>query len=143
MLVDALSERPADALHLGDVVDRRRLHAAQPTERREQRLAALVADPGDLAQHGRGARFAPARAVPDDREAMRFIADLLDEMQARMRWRELQGFRLRLDDQLLHAGLALRTLRDTDYADLVQPKVVQHRRCDAHLPFPTVDEDQV
>src|ERR671915_2102187 len=109
MPVDALGERPADALDLGDVVDRRGLHAAQPAEMLDQRLAPLRADARDLVQHRRGARLAAARAMPDHREPVRLVADRLNEMQARMRRRELQRARLRLDDELLLAGLALGT----------------------------------
>src|SRR2546429_4438664 len=76
--VDALGERAADAVHFGDVVDRRRLYAAQAAEVLEQRLPALGADAGNLAQHGGGARLGAARAVTDDREAVRLVADRLD-----------------------------------------------------------------
>src|SRR5947209_5445824 len=79
--VDALGERAADPFHLGDVVDRRCLDAAQAAEMLEQGLPALGADAGNLAQHGGGARLGAARAVADDRKAMRLVADRLDEMQ--------------------------------------------------------------
>src|SRR6185295_7451805 len=87
VLVDALGQRPADSRHLGDVVDRRGLHAAQSAERLDQRLAALGADAGNLVQHRSGARLAAARAVAEHREAMRLVADLLDQMQSGMRRR--------------------------------------------------------
>src|SRR5919109_3269880 len=106
MTIDALGERPADALDLGDVVDRRRLHATQAAEVLDQRLATLRADARYFIEHGRGAALAAARAVADHREAMGFVADRLDEVQRRVRRRELQRARLRFDDQLLHAGLA-------------------------------------
>jgi hypothetical protein len=38
-LVDALCERPADAFHLGQLVDGRRLNFAQPAEMREDARA--------------------------------------------------------------------------------------------------------
>src|SRR6266481_3092218 len=79
MAIDALGERAADALHLGDVVDRRRLHAAQPAEMLDQRLAPLRADAGDLVEHRGGARLGAPRAMADDREAVRLVADRLDE----------------------------------------------------------------
>src|SRR5438270_13060790 len=90
MAIDALGERPADALDLGDVVDRRRLDAAQTAEVLEQRLPPLRADAGNLAQHRGGARLRAPRAMPDDGEAVRLVADCLDEMQRRVRRRELE-----------------------------------------------------
>src|ERR1051325_1790665 len=143
MPVDALRERPADAFDLGDVVDRRRLHAAQAAEVLDQRLPALRADARDLVQHRGGARLAAARAVPDHGEAVRLIADRLDEMQPGVRGRELQASRLRLDDELLHPGLALRALGDPDHAYLVQAEVGEHAARDADLTLAAVDEDEI
>jgi hypothetical protein len=87
-LVDPLRERSADALHLRELVDGRGLHLAQATEMREQALPALRADSGDMRQRRLGARPGAAHAVADDGEAVRLVADLLDEMQARMRRRQ-------------------------------------------------------
>src|SRR5688572_25756536 len=101
MLIDALGERAADAFHLGDVVDRRGLHAAQAAEMLDQRLAALRADARNLVQHRRGARLAAARTMADHGEAVRLVADRLDEMQPSVRGRELERARLRLEDELL------------------------------------------
>src|SRR5947207_14841370 len=123
MPIDALGERTADAFHLGDVVDRRRLYAAQAAEVLDQCLAALRADAGNLIQHRGRARLAAASAVADDGEAVRLVADRLDEMQRRVRRRELQAARLRLDDQLLEARLALRSLGDAHHADLMQAEI--------------------
>ena len=76
---------------LRDVVDRRRLHAAQAAEVREQRLPALRADARDLLQHRRGARLAARARGGPDREAMRLVADLLDQVQCRDGRRQLQA----------------------------------------------------
>src|SRR5205085_690671 len=143
MAVDALGERPADALDLGDIVDRRGLHAAQAAEMLDQRLAALGADAGNLVQHRGRALFAPPRAVANDGEAVRLVADRLDEMQRRMRRRELQTARARLDDQLLQSGLALGPLRHADEAYLVQAEIGEHGTRDADLAFAAVDQYQV
>src|SRR5688572_14483453 len=117
--IDTLGERAADAFDLGDVVDRRSLHPAQAAEVLDQRLAALRADARDLVQHRGGARLAAARTVAEHREAVGLVADLLDEMQAGVRRRQLQGARLGLEDQLLLAGLAPRPLGDADDANLM------------------------
>src|SRR5437879_12568844 len=119
MPVDALGERPADTLDLRDVVDGRRLHAAQAAEMLDQRLAALGADTRDLAQHRARARLAAPRPVPDDGEAMRLVADRLNQVQAGMRRRELQRARLGFDDQLLETGPAFGALGDPDYCGVV------------------------
>src|ERR1051325_11548211 len=114
MPVDALRERPADAFDLGDVVDRRRLYAAQAAEVLDQRLPALRADAGDLVQHRSGALLAAAGAVADDGEAVCLVADRLDEMQPRVRRRKLQAARFRFDDQLFQPGLSLRAFGHAD-----------------------------
>ena len=89
-------------------------------------------------------RALPRRARwPDDREAVRLVADLLDEMQARMRRRELQRARLRFEDQLFLSGLALGPFGHADHADLVQAQIMQDCSSDAHLPLAAVDQDQV
>src|SRR5258706_15623723 len=116
MFVDALGERAADAFHLRDVVYSRGLHAAQPAEMLDQRLAALRADAWNLVEHGRGARFSAPRAMADDGEAVRLVADRLDEVQPGVRGRQLQGARVGLQDQLFEAGFALGALRDPDHA---------------------------
>ena len=93
MSVDSLRERPADACHAGKVVDRRCLDTAQPAEVREQPLPALRADAGNLVQRRGHARFAAARAVADHGEAMRLVANLLDQVQGGIVRRELQRLR--------------------------------------------------
>src|SRR5881392_1198048 len=55
-------------------------------------------------------RVFPQRAVADDRETVRLVANRLDEVQAGMRRRELQAARIGFDDQLLEARLALGAL---------------------------------
>src|SRR3954469_13033626 len=143
MPIDALGEWTADAFDLGDVVDRRRLHAAQATEVLDQRLAALGADAGNLVQHRGRARLAPASAMADDGEAVRLVADRLDEVQSRVRRRELQAARIRLDDQLFQAGLALRALGDAHHADLMQAEIGEHRPRDTDLTLAAIDQHEI
>src|SRR5882672_10794083 len=84
--VDLLGELAADALDLRQVLHAR-AHARDPLER------------------GRGAALRAAGAMPGDGEAVRLVADLLDEVQPRMVRR--QPHRLSSDPQLLQARLAL------------------------------------
>src|SRR5258708_3178870 len=143
MTVNALGERAANPFHFRDVVYRRRLDAAQSAEVLDQRLAALGADAGDLVQHRSGARLAAPRAMADDRETVRLVADRLDEVQPRMHRRKLQGARFGLEDQLFETGLALGTFRHADYAHLVQAGLHQRRPGWVDLRLSAVDQHQV
>ena len=55
-----------------------------PPKCASMRLAALGADAADVLQPRRGARLGAARAVALDREAVRLVADLLQQVQPRM-----------------------------------------------------------
>src|SRR5205823_1963261 len=57
--------------------------------------------------------------------------------------RELQTARVRLDDQLLQSGLALRPLCHADEAYLVQAEIGEQGTRDADLAFAAVDQYQV
>src|SRR5688572_32259045 len=109
----------------------------------DQRLAALRADARDLVEERGRARFAAPCPVSDHRKAVCFVADRLNEMQARMRRCELQRARLGLEYQLFLAGLALRPLGDAGHADLVQTQVPQDGSGDVDLPSAAVDQDEV
>src|SRR4051812_32348999 len=96
--VDAFSERAADSFDLCDLVDGCGFHAAQPAEMLQKGLPPPGSDTGDLAEHRRSARLAPARTMADDGEAVRLVADGLDQVQPRVRRRELDAPRFRLED---------------------------------------------
>src|SRR4029079_10561366 len=142
MPIDALGQRPADAFHLRDVVPRGCLHAAQTAEVLDQRLATLGANPRNLIQHRRGALFAAPRTARDDSEAVRLVADRLDQVEPRVGRSELERPRFGLDDQLFEAGLSFSTLRAFHHAYLVQSEIGEHAAGYAHLPFPAVDQDE-
>ena len=57
-------------------------HPLQAAEMRQQPLAPLGADAADLLQRRGHARLAAARAVAGDGEAVRLVADRLDQVQA-------------------------------------------------------------
>lgn len=80
--IDSLGQRLVHALDLGDFLDPRRLQARQAAEMSQQVGAPARADPGDVLEPAAGARFLPPAAVAGDGEAMRFVADLLDQLQA-------------------------------------------------------------
>ena len=129
--------------HAREVVDARRLHALQAAEMREQRLALLRADAGDLLQRRRRARLAAPRAVALDREAVRLVADLLQQVQPGMIGRQVQHLVAIGKHDVLLAGLALGTLGDADQPRVVQPLLGQHLGGDGDLPLAAVDDEQV
>ena len=78
-----------------------------------------------------------ARAVPLDREAVRFVADLLQQVQAGMVGRQVQHVARGSGNTMSSsAGLALGALGDPDQRRLVQALLGQHLGRDAHLPLP-------
>src|SRR5437899_1027667 len=81
---DALRQLAADARHAREIVHAGRLHATESAEMREQRLPPSCADPGDLLQRRCRARLGPPSAMSLDREAVRFVANLLQQMKSRM-----------------------------------------------------------
>src|SRR5687768_10236023 len=81
LLVNPLRQGAIDPLNLGEVVHAGCEQPAQPAEAGEQLLAALGAHARDAFQ-GRGRpRLAAPGAVALDREAMRLVADLLNEVE--------------------------------------------------------------
>src|ERR1700687_3489019 len=107
---DALRQFPADAGHALQVVHAGGLDALESAEGREQGLTALGSDAADLLQHGGRARLAASRSMALDREPVRLVADLLQQVQPRMFRRQPQRRRAIRKDYLLEPGLALGTV---------------------------------
>src|SRR5262249_687770 len=139
--VDLLRELAADAFDLGQVLDARAHHALESSEARQQLLAPLRAHAGDALERGRGAGLGAPRAVPGDREAVRLVADVLDQVETGMIGRQPE--RTLADPQLLQPGLALRTLGDADEGDVGKPDLGERRPRRPDLPLAPVDEDRV
>ena len=103
-----------DARHLRKIVERGALDGFQRAEMMQQRAFARRADAGNFLQ----ARFAdvllPARAVRADGEAVRLVAQPLNEIEQRIARRQLHR---RLSGQIegLVAGVAVRPLGDADH----------------------------
>src|SRR5436190_12841513 len=103
---DLFGERTAHARHPGEVLDARRLYSLQSSEVREDRLPLLDADARDLLQRRGGPRFCATRAVSLYRKSVRLVANLLQQMKARMIRREIEhAIAIRKHD-VLFAGLA-------------------------------------
>src|SRR5689334_23625354 len=107
-----LGQCPRDPRNSRDVFHTRGLHALHAAEMLEQRLAARGADAADLLQRRRRPRLAAPRAMALDREAMRFVANLLQQVQARMVGRKVEHFVAVGEHDVLLAGLALGALGD-------------------------------
>src|SRR5215831_4012061 len=117
--VDFLSELAADAFDLGQVLDASAHHALETSESGQQLLAPLRPDAGDAFERGGRAALGAPCTMPGDREAVRLVADMLDQVQAGMVGRQPEG--ALADPQLLQPGLALGALGDADECDVGQP----------------------
>ena len=83
VIVDSLRERPADAMHLGQIRHACLTDALQPTELPEQGAPALGAQAIDGFQGRCHPGRRPALAMPGNGEAVGLVPDLLDEQQRR------------------------------------------------------------
>src|SRR5437879_2683250 len=90
-LVDFFGELAADALDLGEILDACAHDAPQAPEPGQQLPAALGPDAADALERGSRAPLRASRAVAGDREAVRLVAYLLDQVQPRMIGRERRG----------------------------------------------------
>src|SRR5260221_11212562 len=106
LLVDALGQGAADPLDASQILDTRSQHPLKSTEVLEEPLAPARPDRGNFFQARGGARLAAARAVPGDREAVRLVADLLDQVQRGMVGREPPRRLFSNDEELRQPGLA-------------------------------------
>src|SRR6266511_3019853 len=110
-IVDLAGGLRADAGHLGEIGRRRALDRLERPEMVKQRALAGRADAGDFLQP-RLADIAPAAdAMRADREAMRLIAQPLDEIEHGITRLELEWVAPGQEEGL-HAGVAIRALGD-------------------------------
>src|SRR5687767_3881882 len=84
LLVNSLREFAADPFHLTQFFHACRGDTTQAAETREQAVPAFGADSRDVFQGGMSARLGAANAMSRNREAVRFIPDLLQQMQSGM-----------------------------------------------------------
>ena len=138
LLVDPFGERPADALHLREVVDAGRQHALaarrSATSRRCRRLAPMpaISSSGEV-----DARLAAPRAVARDREAVRLVADLLDQVQRRDGRRAAAAARARSGKiSCSRPGLRSSPLATPTSGTSLRPSSANTSTRDADLPLP-------
>src|SRR5688500_11303414 len=121
LAIDPLRKGARDARRAREIVDARGLNATQTAEVRKQRLALLASDSGDVLQRGRRACLRPPGAMTLDRETVRFVANLLQKVQARVVGRKRQRRIPIREHDLLETRLPLGSLRNADQRRLVQP----------------------
>src|SRR5262249_42409566 len=110
-VVDLARGLGADPGHLGEIGQRRALDRLERPEMVEQRALAGPADAGDFLQP-RLADIAPAPdAVRADREAMRLVAQPLDEIEHRIARLELERLPPGLEEGL-HPSVPVRAFGD-------------------------------
>src|SRR3989442_15680080 len=108
LLVDFFRELSTDPLDLRQVLYARAHDTLQAAEAREQLLAAFGADPRNALQRRSDAPLGASRPVPGDGEAVRFIANPLDQVQSGVIGRKRQ--RTLADTQFFQPRLPLRAL---------------------------------
>ena len=102
----------------------------------------FFADTGDLLQRRRRARLRASRPMALDREAVRLVANLLQQVQPRVIGGRsaARGGRERRSPRV---PACARALGDADQRRLVQPLLREHLRRDADLPLAAVDHQQI
>src|SRR2546427_2122366 len=141
LLVDFFRELATDPLDLRQVLDARAHDALQAAEPREQLLAAFGADPGNALQRRSGAPLGASRPVPGDGEAMRLVANPLDQVQSGVIGRKRQ--RTLADPQLFEPRLPLRALGNAHQQEVGETDLCERFARRAHLSLAAVDEDQI
>ncbi len=109
----------------------------------QQRALAAGADAGDLVERVLDHLLLAPRAVRADGEAVRLVAQPLDEIEHRIAHRQRERVPA-LDEEALAAGVAVLALGDADRHDAVLDAEIgedlAHRR---HLALAAVDQDDV
>src|SRR6185437_7727149 len=106
------------------------------------RLLASRADTRDLVERRHADRLLAARAMRADGEAMRLIAQTLQEIEHRVARLEAHRLLSRAEEALA-PGVAVRPLGDADDGNLADTEIGQHGVGRRHLPGAAVDQQQV
>src|ERR1700687_1145918 len=129
----------------GDLLQIRNRSAFDRLERSEmpqQRPLAGRADPGDLLQPGLADVAPPPLAMRSDREAMRLIAQALDEIEHRVARLEPEGLAAGHEERLA-PGVPIGALGDGDQRHVVHAELAERLARGIELPEPTVDQHEI
>src|SRR6186997_1041725 len=105
MVMNLLRQRVGDSGHRLDVLERRRTDRTGAAEMVQQRTLARRADAGHLVERRAGDVGAASRAVGADGEAMRLVAQTLEEVEHRITRLERER-RLARDEKTLATRIA-------------------------------------
>src|SRR5262252_10062114 len=141
-VVDLARGLGADPGHLGEIGERGALDRLERAEMVEQGALAGRADARDLLQPRLADVAAPPHAVRADREAMRLIAQPLDEIERRIARLELERLASGQEEGL-HPGVTVRAFghRDERHIDDAERRQRLLRR--GQLPAAAVDNDEI
>src|SRR6185312_9567731 len=142
MVIDALRHRFADAVDALEIGEAGARDAARRAEMMQQRLLALAADAGNLVERRHADLLGAARAMRADGEAMRLVAQALQEVEHRVLGIEAEG-RLARAEEALAPGVAVGPLGDRRHGDVVDAEIGQHLADRGELPGAAVDEQQI
>src|SRR6185437_2852111 len=132
----------ADARNLAEIGNRGPLDLLQRAEMVEQRPFARGADAGDFLQAGLADALGPPLAVGADHEAMRLVAQPLDEIEHGVARLELDRLAVG-HEQGLAAGVAIRSLGDRHQRYLSKSEVFEYLPYRVELAPAAVDDHEV
>ena len=95
--------------------------------------------PGDLVERRAADRLGAPRAVRADGEAMRLVAQALEEIEHGIARLEAER-RLARHEEALAAGVAVGSLGDADHGDVVDAELGQHLARRRELALAAVDQ---
>jgi len=133
----------ADALGRGQLVHAGGLQPAQAAEAGKQLLAALGADTRDILQRRAAASLAAAGAMPLDGETVRFVADLLDQVQTRVIRSRCKRIDAARHEQLLLSRPARFPFGDRGQCHVAQSEFREDVDGHRQLSLAAVDQDEI
>ena len=128
--------------HLGEIGQARALDRFQRAEMAQQRALAGRPDPRDFLQAGLADVLLAPRAVRADGEAVRLVAQPLDEIEQRIARRQLER-RAAGHEEGLAPGVAVRPLGDGDQRHVGDAQRGQRLGRRGELALPAVDQHQI
>ena len=143
VIVYGFGYRAADPVHFGQVVNTRPNDALKAAELFEQFPSSFWPEAWNLLQSRGVPLFRPPAPVARHGKAVRFIANLLDQVQRRRIRCQKQGRPRTGPEQPLGPGFPCPALCHCDDQKPIQFEFVQYRLCRSKLALAAVDEQHV